>query len=455
MIDAPRSAVLSTVRLAGVPHVKQKPDFCGEACVEMAGAYFGKHFDQDRVFDLAGIDPALGRGAITPDLTRALARLGFDVGDVWHSIDAGSPGADLEAQFQAMHRDLLRGVPTIVCMHYSSAPHTTEHFRLVVGYEQTTDEVEYNEPAEDHGAYRRMKRSELLSLWPLKYQETRWTVVRIPLVPKVLVEPPPKAESPLPADVVQHVMALKERMPPGFTVLLEPPFVVLGPGPRETLGERGGGTVRWARDMLKKDFFDASPNEILDVWLYPDARTYDSGVRKLTGDIPDTPYGFYSPANHGLFMNFATGGGTLVHEIVHPFVEADFPDAPSWLNEGLGSLFEQSGERDGHIIGYTNWRLASLQKAIRKHALPTFEALAKTTSADFYDDPHGTNYAQSRYLLYYLQEKGALIPFYRDARAHRLQDPTGYKALVRALGASDMKAFQADWEQYVMALTFP
>ena len=74
---------------------------------------------------------------------------------------------------------------------------------------------------------------------------------------------------------------------------------------------------------------------------------------------------------------------------------------------------------------------------------------------EFYDDPQGTNYAQARYILYYLQEKGALVRFYRDARAHRLQDPTGYKALVSALGESDMKAFQSRWEQYVLGLTFP
>ena len=89
------------------------------------------------------------------------------------------------------------------------------------------------------------------------------------------------------------------------------------------------------------------------------------GVKSLTGNEPGTPYGFYSAKHNGLFMNIATGGGTLVHEIVHPYVEADFPNAPPWLNEGLGSLFEQSADRDGHIVGLTNWRLAGLQRAIR------------------------------------------------------------------------------------------
>jgi len=36
------------------------------------------------------------------------------------------------------------------------------------------------------------------------------------------------------------------------------------------------------------------------------------------------------------------------------------------FNEGLASLYEQSAERDGRIIGQTNWRLRGLQSAIRK-----------------------------------------------------------------------------------------
>ena len=118
-------------------------------------------------------------------------------------------------------------------------------------------------------------------------------------------------------------------------------------------------------------------------------------------------------------MNIATGGGTLVHEIVHPYVEADFPNAPPWLNEGLGSLFEQSDERDGKIVGLTNWRLAGLQKAIKRGGVPSFFELTHMDSKTFYLEEHGTNYSQSRYLMYYLQEKGLLHDFYRRFRAAR------------------------------------
>lgn len=76
-----------SVLLDAAPHVRQEPDFCGEACVEMALRGMGHDLDQDAVFALTGVDPALGRGAWTPDLARALEALGFDVGPVWTNFD--------------------------------------------------------------------------------------------------------------------------------------------------------------------------------------------------------------------------------------------------------------------------------------------------------------------------------------------------------------------------------
>jgi hypothetical protein len=254
-----------------------------------------------------------------------------------------------------------------------------------------------------------------------------------------------------------HIVALRERLAEAghadLDVRIEEPFVVLGDdGPRVL--EQRARTVRWAVEHLERDFFTRRPTRILDVFLFGNARSYQRGVKALTGGAPSTPYGFYSSEHGGLFMNIATGGGTLVHEIVHPYVEADFPEAPAWLNEGLGSLFEQSSERDGHIVGETNWRLAGLQQAIRDGTVPTFRALSRMNEHAFYVKDRGTNYAQARYLLYYLQEEGKLRAFYRAFRAAKATDPTGYDTLVAALGERDMAAFQRRWEAWVLTLRF-
>lgn len=451
--SAAKPSGLASVRIDGVPHVKQKPDFCGEAVVAAYLAKLGKAYDQDDVFAVSGMDPSRGMGATTRELEHALKNIGFDAGPVWHHVSPASAPRELDALFAELHADLVAGVPSVVCMRYADRPRTTEHFRLVLGYDSDTDEIVYHEPAEDGGAYRRMKRALLLALWPLKYEATRWTVIRLRLAPKALADPPASTGH-SPADFAQHVMALKARLPPGFTVKVASPFVVAGDDAPELVEQRAQSTVRWAVDRLKAAYFAHDPKAIIDVFLFKDESSYRQNAWELFRDKPDTPYGYYSSDDRAMVMNIATGGGTLVHEIVHPFIEANFPSCPSWFNEGLGSLYEQSAERGGRIVGLTNWRLAGLQKAIEKNRVPSFETLTHTTRHDFYERDPGTNYAQARYLLYYLQEHGLLRRYYKAFFKARKSDPTGYATLKATLRASDMAAFKTKWERYVLDLRF-
>lgn len=255
------------------------------------------------------------------------------------------------------------------------------------------------------------------------------------------------------ADYARHVEQLKKKLPTReFVIVVEKPFVVVGDGGRAAVEEDARGTVRWAVTLLKRDYFTKDPKEILDIWLFKDSASYNLHATNLFGGKPTTPYGYYSPAHKSLVMNIETGGGTLVHEIVHPFVEANFPECPPWLNEGLGSLYEQSGEQDGHIVGYTNWRLPGLQRAIRRGGLNPFQKLLAMDGRAFYDDDRGTNYAQARYLCYYLQERGLLTRFYREFYNNRAADPTGFDTLKKVLDEPDLNAFQKRWETFVLGL---
>ncbi len=452
--DPRGGAGLADVLLEGVPHVLQRPDFCGEACVEMALRKLGARVSQDDVFEQAGVDPAEGRGAYTAELVRAATRLGFKVGPVWRRVPASRTAEGAEQEWRALHADLLRGVPSIVCGHYDDSPGTTEHFRLVLGYRASSDEVIYHEPAEADGAYRRMARSRFLDLWPLQ-GEKEATLIRLRLEPSAAARAARPVRPALAARFAQHVRKLREKLTGTVvTIVVQPPFVVIGDESPERVRDRAERTVKWAALRLKQDFFERDPEEIIDIWLFKDAKTYRSASRRLFKEEPDTPYGYYLASHHALVMNIATGGGTLVHEIVHPFMRANFPRCPAWLNEGMGSLFEQCGDEDGHITGYTNWRLAGLQEAIEGDGLPSFKELLATTDKQFYQQDKGTNYAQARYLCYYLQEHKLLRRYFRELRAAQAQDPTGYETLKRVLGRSDLQAFQKEWERWVLKLRF-
>jgi hypothetical protein len=284
----------------------------------------------------------------------------------------------------------------------------------------------------------------------------------LPLTPAA-VEPSVKTEPALaevlyPAhlaetDYAGHVERLKKKLPSAdFTIVVQPPFVVIGDESPDAVKEHSERTVKWAVDKLKQDYFSNDPKEILDIWLFKDAPSYERNALALFGEKPTTPYGYYSSRQKALIMNISTGGGTLVHEIVHPFIEANFPNCPPWLNEGLGSLYEQSGEIGGHIHGYPNWRLPGLQQAIKAAQVPPFKNLMSLNPSSFYNDDKGTNYAQSRYLCYYLQQRGLLVKFYREFLARQKTDPTGYETLQRILGTRDMKTFKLKWERYVLGL---
>lgn len=365
----PRTEYRSVV-VRGIPHIRQKPDFCGEACAAMYLRKLGKRVDQDFVFDQSGLDPKQGRGCYTRELHSALKRIGFRVGQTWYQVDAAGANAGIEAQFKELHDDLTAGTPSIVCMHYNDRPGTTEHFRLIVGYDAAKDEVLYHEPAEKDGGYRRMARTTLLKLWPLKYNRKTWTVIRMPLAAGRL-KAGATAAGPTDADYAQHIMQLKKKIPDAsFHIVIQKPFVVVGDEAPATVRSRSVRTVKWAVDKLKATYFRKDPDEILDIWLFKDKNSYETNTKRVFNDRPTTPFGYYSSRHRALVMNIATGGGTLVHEIVHPFMASNFPRCPSWFNEGLASLYEQCGERNGRITGFTNWRLNGLKQAIRAGKVP-------------------------------------------------------------------------------------
>lgn len=265
-----------------------------------------------------------------------------------------------------------------------------------------------------------------------------------------------RADDPPARDYAGHAAALREKLGPGFAVLVEEPFIVIGDEPLDGVQRHAEQTVRWATRLLKAQYFEHDPPRIIDIYLFKDGDSYRHHAKALFGDEPTTPYGYYSARRGVMVMNIGTGGGTLVHEMVHAFMAGNFPRCPAWVNEGLGSLYEQCRERDGRIEGLPNWRLPALQKTIEAGGLPTLEALCRTTSAEFYGDNAGTHYAMARYLMLYLQSRGKLEAFYRAAVAGHDADPACFAALVDTLGddGSDMAAFQRRWEAWVLKLRF-
>lgn len=252
----------------------------------------------------------------------------------------------------------------------------------------------------------------------------------------------------------RHAEDLRARWGDGWTVLVEPPFAVIGDESPELVERHAEHTVRWAVARLKAEYFSADPDATIDVWLLGSDASYQRMSIEITGEAPNTPYGYYSREHQALVMNIGTGGGTLVHEIVHPFMAANFPASPSWFDEGLASLYEQSSEHDGRIWGLVNWRLPDLQEAITARRVPSTKKLTETGDRPFYDDDPGTNYAQARYLCMWLQEHGLLRDFYHAFVAAAAEDPGGFATLRKIVDAKDMRVWDEKWRRWVQTLRY-
>ena len=213
-------------------------------------------------------------------------------------------------------------------------------------------------------------------------------------------------------------------------------------------------TVGAAYDAYEKQFFSKTPDRACRVFLFKDRASYLAHCRKLFDSEPGTPFGYYSHAERALVMNIGTGGGTLVHEMFHALVEPDFPDIPAWANEGIASLFEQCRIADGKLIGFTNWRLAGLQKALAADTCPTLRKVMSLSDAGFHSRDAGIHYAVARYFMLYLQEKGLLEKFYTTFRDTFEKDKTGI-TVAEALLEQKLEDFEPTWREWVKGLRFP
>jgi hypothetical protein len=254
----------------------------------------------------------------------------------------------------------------------------------------------------------------------------------------------------------------------GYSSAIVAPFVVVGDGPPEAVSAIAAQSVAWARDLLKRDFFERDPGRILSIWLFRDESSYRSGTSAIFGMRPDTPYGFYAPCKHALVMNIGLGYGTLVHEMVHAYMDANFHDAPVWVNEGLGSLFEAPScapagtdeaeqlacAKTGHLRGRVNWRLPALQEALKSGRAPTWERMASAGRFAFDGKEGPLLYATARYVLYWLQEKGVLVRWFHAFRASAARDSEGLAILREQMGGRPLPELRREWEAFVADLRY-
>lgn len=181
--------------------------------------------------------------------------------------------------------------------------------------------------------------------------------------------------------------------------------------------------------------FAQKPFRAVTAYLFATSAAYQAFCLKISGKACMSPYGYYEPEDRRILMNGAGLYGTFTHEIVHTFVEADFPEAPTWLNEGIASVFEQPYYDATGIHGAKNWRLPKLMNALSTEpATIRIQNLFAMSDEAFRGPREDLNYAFARYLCQWLDVQGKLWPFYHRYRDTFARDATGVAAFEAIVG---------------------
>lgn len=216
--------------------------------------------------------------------------------------------------------------------------------------------------------------------------------------------------------------------------------------------------VKLARQALAAYFngrFSRHPDRAVTVYLFGTQAAFDAFYKRWFGEPVTSDLGFYDRASRDVLVNAAPGLPTLTHELVHPIVQSDFPDAPAWINEGLGALFEKPVfPRPGEVHGETNWRLPRLRVALSsqsERAKTRLDALFAMRDEVFHGPQRDLHYAMARYVCQWLDARGQLWAFYGAWRDGVIEDRGGERAFARVVGMTPADANEP-WVAWVKGL---
>ncbi len=154
------------------------------------------------------------------------------------------------------------------------------------------------------------------------------------------------------------------------------------------------------RDIYPKYFF-FEPDFPIQILYFANKTEFEDNTRSGA-------YGFYRADEKTLYTYTGSGEGTLWHELMHAFVDANIDHKiQQWFSEGFASFYEMAGISNNQFVeGYTNWRLPLLQKMLKKEGNLSLKDFLEEESMSE-DDA----YAKARFIFCYLWVYDKMVPF--------------------------------------------
>jgi len=166
---------------------------------------------------------------------------------------------------------------------------------------------------------------------------------------------------------------------------------------------------------------------------------------------PEKVAGYYRPATRTL-TSISTST-VLIHEFTHALHHSDEVRAnqshPTWLREGLATLYQGARIEAGRFQIQPDPSMAILQGALRDAGIPPMAELLAMDRRAFAEKAE-VCYPYVLHVMLYLHEKGKVETFYETYKAGYAADPTGRKALEMTLG-QPLEEIEKAWRAWLLA----
>jgi len=163
--------------------------------------------------------------------------------------------------------------------------------------------------------------------------------------------------------------------------------------------------------------------------------------------------GYFEPLDHTLvlrknlaFQNGQLALGTALHELVHAMIQADYPLAPVWLNEGMAAMHEEFGPD----IPHDNYRLYVAREAMSAGRWPTLQQLLEPHPEWWNSNARPVMMAAARYFCMYLATEGQLSRAYKAFRDGQAGGDVSPGILLTQATGMSVDQLQVRWQQDLM-----
>ena len=277
---------------------------------------------------------------------------------------------------------------------------------------------------------------------------------------------------------IERATRLAEQLDRPCQLILRPPFVLGGDLSEAELQDQFQQTIRPACDALVASYFRQLPDGPVTILMFSTEAAYRRAAEQLFFDRSVSRFGYYKPGRRTVLVNLAEGDGGLLHELTHVLMDADFPDAPRWLQEGMASLHEArdirafAAESDSNsgthvtaavnptkgalfLVPRHNWRWTVLRCAVAEGRLPTVQSLI--AESPFRGSTEALDYAYARYFCWFLHEQRKLRQLYVALRERSgvARDANGGELLLDVLSADGWESVDQGFRAWLEKLAPP